>query len=171
MSDSRDVALAIAGDYEAFERLYRRYLGRIYSLCARLSASRKRGTALTEELFVKAWDDLPHFGGETPFAVWLHRLATDVVLSRERIRVGNPTVSQPSRSVSETSNHRSVVRRSRDLAEAIDELEPAARGIFVLHDVEGYDYREIAEIFGITVGASKARLQQARVLLKEAMGR
>jgi RNA polymerase sigma-70 factor (ECF subfamily) len=58
-----------------------------------------------------------------------------------------------------------------DLSQAIDRLPADARGIFVLHDVEGYKHAEIAEIFGITVGRSKARLQRARVLLKEALGR
>jgi RNA polymerase sigma-70 factor (ECF subfamily) len=164
MSDSKDVALAAEGDYLAFERLYRRYFSRVYSLCARLSGSRERGTALMEEVFVKTWNDLNHFRGETPFAAWLHRLATDVVLSHEKMLYGNdPTPENDLPGAAPVSG--------LNLAQAIDRLPADARGIFVLHDVEGYKHAEIAEIFGITVGRSKARLQRARVLLKEALGR
>jgi RNA polymerase sigma-70 factor (ECF subfamily) len=172
MSDSQDVALAAAGNYEAFERLYRRYFGRIYSLCARLSGSRKRGTELSEEVFVRAWHELPNFSGDAPFAAWLHRLATNDVLAREHILHGGTSSSQAS-AYSEAARDPAVAPPvgELDLSEAISQLHPAARGIFVLHDVEGYDYEEVAEMFGITVGACKARLQQARVLLKEALGR
>jgi RNA polymerase sigma-70 factor (ECF subfamily) len=158
MSDSTDAALAADGDYQAFERLYRRYLSRIYSLCARLSGDPERGAELTEDVFVRMWEELPQYRGETAFAAWLHRLATDVVLAggkgEEKVAA---TIDQGSEGL--------------DLGQAIDGLPEGARRLFVLHDVEGYKHEEIAEIFGITAGVSKARLQRARVLLKEALGR
>ena len=158
MSDSRDAALAAEGDYQAFERLYRRYLSRIYSLCARLSGSRERGVELTEEVFVRMWQELPQSQRESAFAAWLHRLATDVVLNgREVEETPAATIDQDSEAL--------------DLSDAIDRLPADARGIFVLHDVEGVKHDEIAEILGITPGGSKARLRRARVLLKEALGR
>jgi RNA polymerase sigma-70 factor, ECF subfamily len=158
MSDSKDAALAAAGDYEAFQRLYRRYLSRIYSLCARLSGSRERGAGLTEEVFVRAWEELPQFRGESAFAPWLHRLATDVVLNGGELE----------ESVAATTEQGS---EEPELGEAIDRLPTAARSILVLHDVEGYKHEEIAEILGITAGGSKAKLRRARVLLKDALGR
>jgi RNA polymerase sigma-70 factor (ECF subfamily) len=158
MSDSIDAALAAEGDYQAFERLYRRYLSRIYSLCARLSGSRERGTELMEDVFVRAWEELPQFQGESAFAAWLHRLATDVVLN------GGEVEEQTAATIEQDSE-------ALDLSEAIDRLPADARGIFVLHDVEGFKHEEIAEIFGITAGGSKARLRRARVLLKDALGR
>ncbi|HUQ99201.1 MAG TPA: RNA polymerase sigma factor [Gemmatimonadaceae bacterium] len=159
MSDSTDAALAAAGDYPAFERLFRRYLSRIYSLCARLSGSRADGADLTEEVFVKAWRELPDFDAtQTPFAPWLQRVATDFVLSR-RDRDDNFT---------ETFEPDSV---ELDLPQAIDGLPANARRIFVLHDVEGYKHEQIAEILGLTVGGSKAQLRQARVLLMKALER
>lgn len=126
-----------------------------------------------EEVFVKTWDDLPHFRGETPFAVWLHRLATDVVLSRKEMVDGNDATPELRRSATEHGNDLpgAAPVGGLDLSQAIDRLPADARGIFVLHEVEGYKHAEIAEIFGITVGRSKARLQRARVLLKEALGR
>jgi RNA polymerase sigma-70 factor, ECF subfamily len=158
MSDSKDAALAAEGDYEAFERLYRRYLSRIYSLCARLSGSSERGAELTEEVFVRMWQELPQFQGETAFAAWTHRLATEVALKEPELEERTAaTLEQDSEPL--------------DLSEAIDRLPADARGIFVLHDVEGFKHEEIAEIFGITAGGSKARLRRARVLLKDALGR
>jgi RNA polymerase sigma-70 factor (ECF subfamily) len=157
MSDSTDAVLAAEGDYGAFERLYRRYLSRIYSLCTRLSGSPMNGEELTEEVFVSAWEKLPQFRGESAFATWLHRLATNVVLNgREVDGRAAATVEQGEK---------------LDLGQAIDRLPTDARRILVLHDVEGYKHEEIAEIFGITPGVSKAKLRRARVLLKEALGR
>jgi RNA polymerase sigma-70 factor (ECF subfamily) len=157
MSDSTDAALAAEGDFQAFERLYRRYLSRIYSLCTRLSGSPTNGEELTEEVFVSAWEKLPQFRGEGAFATWLHRLATNVVLSGGEVDGGAAT---------------SVERDEKlDLAQAIDRLPTDARRILVLHDVEGYKHEEIAEIFGITPGVSKAKLRRARVLLKETLER
>jgi RNA polymerase sigma-70 factor (ECF subfamily) len=157
MSDSRDAALAAEGDFQAFERLYRRYLSRIYSLCTRLSGSPTSGEELTEEVFVSAWEKLPEFSGESAFATWLHRLATNVVLN--------------ARTVNGTATATIEQREKLDLGEAIDRLPTEARRILVLHDVEGYKHEDIAEIFGITPGGSKAKLRRARVLLKEALGR
>ena len=158
MSDSKDAALAAKGDYQAFERLYRRYLSRIYSLCARLSGSRETAAELTEDVFVRAWEELPQFRGEDAFAAWLHRLATEVVLhGREPEGSAAATIEQEG--------------EEPDLSQAIDRLPVDARRIFVLHDVEGFKHEEIAEIIGITPGGSRARLRRARVLLKEALGR
>jgi len=158
MSDSKDAALAAEGDYQAFERLYRRYLSRIYTLCARLSGSRETAAELTEEVFVRMWEELPQFRAEDAFAAWLHRLATDVVLNGREVEERTaPPIEQEG--------------EEPDLSLAIDRLPVDARGIFVLHDVEGFKHEEIAEILGITAGGSKARLRRARVLLKEALGR
>jgi RNA polymerase sigma-70 factor, ECF subfamily len=158
MSDSKDAALAAEGDYQAFERLYRRYLSRVYTLCARLSGSHATAAELTEDVFVRAWEELPQFQGDGAFPAWLHRLATEVVLNG---RESDPSDAAPIEENGEEP----------DLSQAIDRLPADARRIFVLHDVEGFKHEEIAEIFGITAGGSKARLRRARVLLKEALGR
>jgi RNA polymerase sigma factor (sigma-70 family) len=173
MSDSTDAALAAKGDYEAFERLYRRYLSRVYSLCRRLSGSRAKGQELTEDVFVRAWEKLPDVREETSFAAWLHRLATDVALAAPQVsesttsgvgerESGNRWIDVP--------NTWDVVERP-DVSQAIDGLPAAERTILVLHDVEGYRYDELAEILGVTPGISKARLHRARVLLRDVLSR
>jgi RNA polymerase sigma factor (sigma-70 family) len=179
MSDSNDAALAAEGDYQAFERLYRKYVSRIYSLCARLSGSRKRGAELTADVFVKAWTELPQFKGDGSFGAWLHTLATNVVLAGRNVDENGASASEEAVSASESwrdsastsSASTSENVGNRDVGEAIDRLPADARRILVLHDVEGYRHEQIAEIFGITAGASKAKLRRARVLLKEALGR
>src|SRR4030088_2120141 len=84
MGDSTDVALAAAGDRQAFERLYRTHSNRVYSLCTRMSGSRARGEELTQDVFVRTWEKLPQFRGESAFSTWLHRLAVNVVLNARK---------------------------------------------------------------------------------------
>jgi RNA polymerase sigma-70 factor (ECF subfamily) len=158
MSDATDAVLAAGGDYQAFERLYSKYLSRVYSLCVRLSGNLSKAEELTEEVFVKAWEMLSEFAGESPFAPWLHRLATDLVVNDGGAdAVATATIEKGGERL--------------ELSQAIDTLPADTRRVFVLHDVEGYRHEEIAEILGTTVGASKAQLRRARVLLKEALGR
>lgn len=162
MSDSADAALAAERDYQAFERLYRRYLSRIYSLCARLSGEPTKAEKLTEDVFVKTWEELPRLRGESAFAPWLHRLATEVVLNG---REGSSAIEGRDETAPTSQDGERL-----DLSQAIDRLPADARRILVLHDVEGFKHEDIAEIFGITVGGSKAKLNRARVLLREVMG-
>jgi len=158
MSDSTDAALAAEGDYVAFERLFRKYLSPVYSLCARLSGNREQGAALTEEVFVSAWDALRHFRGGSGFDTWLRRLAIDVTLAKSEAHDEGAAAAEPG-------------GESMSLDQAVDRLPADARRILVLHDVERFTHEEIAQIFGITPGASNAKLRRARVLLKESLGR
>src|SRR3954452_7928306 len=84
MGDSADVALAAGGAPRAFERLYRTHSSRVYSLCARMSGSRVKGEELTQDVFVRTWEKLPQFRGESAFSTWLHRLAVNVVLNARK---------------------------------------------------------------------------------------
>src|SRR6476646_4213707 len=84
MGDSRDVAMAAAGDRQAFERLYRTHANRVFSICTRMSGSRVKGEELTQDVFVRTWEKLPQFRGESAFSTWLHRLAVNVVLNARK---------------------------------------------------------------------------------------
>ena len=167
-----DVTLAASGDRRAFERLYRAHVDRVYSLCARMTADRMQAEELTQDVFVRAWEKLALFRGESSFGTWLHRLAVNVVLNqlksdgRQRKRVVDDDGAVdvlPARPL--TPGDR------MDLEKAIAGLPPGARRVFVLHDVEGYRHEEIAEQLGITSGGSKAQLHRARLLLREALQR
>jgi RNA polymerase sigma-70 factor, ECF subfamily len=174
MSDFTDAALAAEGDRQAFERLYRRYVIRIYSLCRRLSGSRTQGEELTRDVFLRAWEKLPEFSGESAYGTWLHRLAIDVVLNARTVDGGAAARIEEEGSPNERWNDVASAPQDAerlDLCQAIDGLPEGSRRVFVLHDVEGYKHEEIAEIFGITVGGSKARLRRARLLLRETLAR
>lgn len=176
VDDSADVALAAGGDRRAFERLYRAHVGKVYTLCTRMCGNRVRGEELTQDVFVRSWEKLPQFRGDSAFGTWLYRIAVNIVLTdrknvgRERARMKEedeetsidifaPAASQP----------RDADRL--DLTAAIETLPAGARQIFVLHDVEGYKHEEIAKMCGITSGGSKAQLHRARMLLREALSR
>jgi RNA polymerase sigma-70 factor (ECF subfamily) len=174
MGDSTDVALAAGGDRQAFERLYRMHSNRVYSLCTRMCGSRTKGEELTQDVFVRTWEKLPQFRGESAFSTWLHRLAVNVVLNARKTEgiaaartdegdVGDDRWQEAARAPMHIER--------MDLKEAIAGLPAGARKVFVLHDVEGYKHEEIAEMMGITSGGSKAQLHRARLLLREALER
>jgi RNA polymerase sigma-70 factor (ECF subfamily) len=169
MSDFTDVALATKGDHQAFERLYRRYVIRIYTLCRRLSGSTARAEALTRDVFLRTWERLPELTGETAYGTWLHRLAVDVVLKANNGDGLGAAAEHEGRRTEAESDVAGALRDAErpDLSEAMDRLPEGPRTIVVLHDVEGYKHEEIAEIFGISVGRSRAQLRRARLLLRE----
>ena len=173
-----DVARAAAGDRVAFERLYRQHVNKVYSLCARMVTDRTRAEELTQDVFVRAWEKLHLFRGESSFSTWLHRLTVNVVLNarktdgRQRSRF-----EENDDEAGGMDAHAGVVGMPLapgdllDLEEAIAKLPPGARRVFVLHDVEGYKHEEIAEMLSVTSGATKAQLHRARLLLREALNR
>ena len=173
-SDSTDVALAAGGDRQAFERLYRSHANRVYSLCIRMCGSRTKGEELTQDVFVRTWEKLPQFRGESAFSTWLHRLAVNVVLNARKTEGKQASRTDESDVGDERWNEVSKAPmhiERMDLADAIAKLPAGARKVFVLHDVEGYKHEEIAELCGITSGGSKAQLHRARLLLREALER
>ena len=169
-----DVARAAAGDARAFETLYRQHLPRVHSLVRRMTAGRD-ADELTQDVFVRLWQKLGTFRGDSSFSTWLHRLAVNVVLNarksegRNRSRFGSEPDEVDSLPHVRASGW--TPGMALDLEDAIAGLPPGARQVFVLHDVEGYKHEEIAGMLGITAGGSKAQLHRARLLLREALNR
>lgn len=166
--EAEEVRAAASGDLEAFERLYRRHSGRVVAVCLRMCGRRDEAEEMAQEAFVRAWEKLPTFEGRSAFSTWLHRLAVNVVLSAWRSRSRRPEKVTLLDEVAEALPAPQVADRERmDLERAIRELPTGARTIYVLHEVEGFKHREIAERTGLTVGTSKAQLHRARRLLRE----
>jgi len=169
-----DVALAAAGDRRAFERLYHHHVNRVFSLCARMVSDRTRAEELTQDVFVRAWEKLSLFRGESAFGTWLHRLTVNVVLN-DRKTEGRQRSRFEDDDEGDTIDHlpsRPVTPGDRmDLDMAIGKLPKGARRVFTLHDVEGYKHEEIAEMLGVTTGATNAQLHRARMLLREALNK
>jgi RNA polymerase sigma factor (sigma-70 family) len=172
--DSADVALAVAGDRRAFERLYRNHVNRVFSLCTRMCGNRMRGEELTQDVFVRAWEKLPQFRGDAQFSTWIHRVAVNIVLTDRKNEARNrKRMVEDESEDGETPLQKASVTPGygdrMDITAALEGLPPGARQIFVLHDIEGYKHEEIAEMCGITAGGSKAQLHRARLLLREAL--
>jgi RNA polymerase sigma-70 factor (ECF subfamily) len=165
------VSRAQQGDPSAFRLLYENYVGRVYALCLRLSNSREAAEEHTQDVFVRAWERLITFRGESAFSTWLHRLAVNEVLQARRAagrRAARVTLVDDPASLEGASTPPAP---SPDLARAIALLPEGARTVFVLHDVEGYQHEEIGQMLEIAEGTSKAQLFRARRLLRERLGR
>jgi RNA polymerase sigma-70 factor (ECF subfamily) len=162
---------ARAGDFGAFEELYREHVGRVFAICLRLTANRAHAEELTQEAFIRAWERLGTFRGESRFSSWIARVAVNAVLSERRSRSRREDRETPIDAQAEQRlPGRPAARgRSLDLERAIAALPERARDVFVLHDVEGYRHEEVGRLLGIAAGTSKAQLHRARKLLREAL--
>lgn len=169
--EAKLVDAARQGDRTAFESLYRSHRDRIYGLLWRLcGGDAALAEDMLQEAFVRAWQKLHSFRGDSRFGTWLHRLSANVALSDRRTRVR--------RSLREVSMDEAVERtalgdrdvfadKRMDLEKAIARLPERARTVLILFDIEGYRHDEIAELAGMAVGSSKAQLHRARKILRE----
>ena len=164
---------AANGDLPAFEALYRRHLGRVHGVIARLVGHHgARAEDLTQDTFVRAWQALPGYRFESAFGTWLYRLAANTALMDLRARRSRPQSDGDDEldlvGVPDSAGHATAL--SVDLERAVAGLPPRARAVLVLHDVEGWKHEEIANALGMAVGSSKAQLHRARGLLRTRLG-
>jgi RNA polymerase sigma factor (sigma-70 family) len=165
-----DVALAAQGDTQAFERVYHAHLGRVFNLARRM-AGPEAADEVAQDVFVRVWQKLHTFRGESSFSTWLHRLAVNVIVERFRaLGTARDRFLADSEETLERlpgSGLAPLRYDSRiDLDAALKRLPPGARTVFVLHDVEGYRHDEIGKILGVSVGTSKSQLHRARMTLR-----
>ena len=172
-TEKRWVDKARAGDRLAFEELYRSHCDRIFGLCWRMcGGDNALAEDMVQEAFVRAWNKLHLFKGDSRFGTWLHRLTVNVVLSDRRIRVKRLRREQE---FSDDIERVQVGDRDvfaglrKDLEAAISGLPERARTVLILYDIEGYKHNEIAEMTGMAVGSSKAQLHRARKLVREVL--
>ncbi len=170
-SEAERVRRAAGGDVAAYESLYREHVGQVHALCLRMVRNEPEAEELVQDIFVRVWDRLGSFRGDSAFGTWVHRLAVNVVIEsfrakkrwRERVDAeADPNV------VADTVFAR-VAGADLDLERAVGMLPPQARMVFLLHDVEGHKHREIAAQTGLAVGTWKAHLHRARQLLRAAL--
>lgn len=168
------IAAARRGDSRAFATLHDRYAGRVYAICLRISGDPVRAGELVQDVFVRVWERLDSFGGESAFGTWLHRLAVNVVLSsrraegRRRARIVPGEELAPARfdGAGRDPDPGLVI----DLERAVARLPEILREVFVLHDVEGFPHGEVADLLAIPVGTCRSHLFRARRNLREALG-
>lgn len=171
------VKRAQKGDEAATEELYRLHSRRIYSLCIRMVANQAEAEDLTQEIFLHAFRKINTFRGEAAFSTWLYRLGVNIVLMQLR-KKSHPEVSldeltwpngeatKRAEPADKTDHARNLVDRLA-LRVALDQLPVGFKRVIVMHDMEGYNHREIAELTGRSVGNSKSQLHKARRRLRE----
>ena len=154
----------------AFEELYRLHAGRVYNLACRLSGSQSDGEDLLQEIFVLVFRKLESFKGEAALGTWIYRLATnhclDFLRSRDA-RMRQVTGTLGDEDVTMPAPIRPLRADRIDLERAIARLPDGYRAAFVLHDVEGFEHREVAALLGIAEGTSKSQVHKARLKLRE----
>lgn len=176
-NEAEAIDRAKQGNADAFALLYHRHKRRVYSLCLRMTGNTAEADDLAQEAFLQLFRKIATFRGESAFSTWLHRLSVNVVLMHLR-RKGLPEVS-----LEETTEPSQEDGPKRDigtpdlalvgsvdrvnLERAIQRLPPGYRTIFVLHDMEGYEHNEIAEMMRCSIGNSKSQLHKARMKLRD----
>jgi RNA polymerase sigma-70 factor, ECF subfamily len=176
LSEAEAIERAKQGDGQAFEVLYNLHKRRVYSLCLRMTANTAAAEDLTQEAFLQLFRKIGTFRGESAFSTWLHRMAVNVVLMQLR-KKGLPVVPlEDTMETEEESPRKEPGADDPRLSGSIDRLQlqrsiaglpPGYRMIFLLHDVEGYEHNEIAEMVGCSIGNSKSQLHKARMKLRE----
>src|SRR6266480_465406 len=178
-SDLDLVKRAQQGDADAFASLFHSHKARIYSVCLRMTNNTAEAEDLTQDAFLQVFRKLATFRGDSALSTWLYRIAVNTVLMHFRKKaLRQISLDEP------YNQDAKVVRReygSRDdrltgcvdriaLARAIKELPDGYRTIFLLHEVEGYEHQEIAELLDCSVGNSKSQLHKAKLRIRELLG-
>ncbi|MBI3475960.1 MAG: sigma-70 family RNA polymerase sigma factor [Acidobacteria bacterium] len=166
------------GDEAAFEALYNLHKRRVYSLCLRMVSNPAQAEDLAQEAFLQLFRKIGTFRGESAFSTWLHRMTVNVVLMNLR-RKGLPLVSLEETLETDEETPRKELGAPDlkltgsidrlQLQRAIEKLPPGYKTVFVLHDVEGFEHNEIAEMVGCSIGNSKSQLHKARLKLRDAL--
>lgn len=177
LTDLELAQASAAGEISAFDELYRRHQRKVYGLCLRMLGNVPDAEDVTQEVFIQLYRKSGTFRGTASLSTWLYRLTVNTVLMHLRINRRKhreqPAEDEELEQVEGwiwTSPDGSVIDRI-DLERAIRRLPPGYRAVFLLHDVEGYEHEEIADILGIAVGTTKSQLHKARLRLRKLLGR
>ena len=176
MSEAEAIEGAKQGDGRCFEALYALHKKRVFSLCLRMTGNYEEAEDLTQEAFLQLYRKIVTFRGDSAFSTWMHRLTVNVILMHLRknglIEVSLEETLEPSE---EECTKKDFGSEDRNLAgyidrvvlnHAIESLPAGYRSVFVLHDIEGHEHSEIAEMLGCSMGNTKSQLHKARMKLR-----
>lgn len=178
LSEADAIRLAQRSDAAAFQFLYHLHSRRVYALCLRMVGNPSDAEDLTQEAFLQLFRKIGTFRGESAFSTWLHRMTVNVVLMRLRKKTLPATSLEESTDPDEETGGPKKDVGAPDLRlegsidrvnleRSIERLPPGYKAVFVLHDIQGYEHNEIAEIMGCSIGNSKSQLHKARMRLRE----
>lgn len=174
--DSTLVSRAKEGDREAFAGLFELHKRKVYSLCLRMTGDVVEAEDLTQDVFIQVFRKLATFRGDASFSTWLYRVAVNTVLMELRKKHPRQVSLDEPVETDSSPMQRDVGRADLDLEGSVDrialnraiqELPEGCRRIFLLHEVEGYEHHEIAELLRCSVGNSKSQLHKARMKMQE----
>ena len=171
------VQRAQSGDEQAFATLFQLHKRRVYSVCLQMTKDVADAEDLTQEAFLQVFRSVNSFRGESAFSTWLYRVAVNTVLMRLRRRKATPVLSldelvspeSPSlrRDVGKADPYLSGAVDRIALRRAMQELPEGCRTIFALHEVDGYQHHEIAQMLDCSVGNSKSQLHKAKMKMRD----
>jgi len=178
VTEAEAIRLAQAGDAAAFEFLYHLHSRRVYALCLRMVNNPSDAEDLMQEAFLQLFRKIGTFRGESAFSTWLHRMTVNVVLMRLRKKSlscgfarrndgSDDETGGPRKDIGAPDLRLSGAVDRVNLERSVEKLPPGYRTVFVLHDVQGYEHNEIADIMGCSVGNSKSQLHKARTRLRD----
>ncbi len=168
------------GDHRAFEAIYAEHKQMVFGLCLRIVRDVTEAEDMAQEVFIHLFRFLRTFRGDCKFTTWLHRVCVTVVYCKLRKkRLTTVSIDQPAAEsdrpnsipfeIQQQDSRLTGVLDRTCLERAIESLPPGYRLVFVLHDVYGYEHREIAEVIGYSIGNSKSQLHKARLHLRTSL--
>jgi RNA polymerase sigma-70 factor, ECF subfamily len=170
------ISSAKKGNEQAFAALFNQHKRRVYSLCLNMSKDVAEAEDLTQDAFIRVYRKLNTFRGESRFSTWLYRIAVNTVLANFRKSRSEMLTFDRDIQVDSSFERQEAGRGDAQLLGAVDritllraieELPPGCRTVFILHDVEGYEHHEVAEMLGCSIGNSKAQLHNARLKIRK----
>ncbi len=163
--DEMTLARARRGDMGACEQIYRKFQQPAYSVAYRICQCRELSRDVTQEAFITAFGKLRQFRGDAPFWGWLRRVVVNHTISALR-KLPKADAVELQEFHAHTDGDHERIGLAMDLESALSTLDREDRAVVWLHDVEGYNHREIADLFGKTESFSKTRLSRARAKLR-----
>lgn len=178
-SDRNLAVKAAQGDQDAFEQIVLANQNKVYSLCLRLVNNRDDAADLAQEVFLKAWQSLPNFRGNSSLSTWLHRMATNLCIDhlrycRTRHGLRGPSLDDEESALPEPGDwsldpHHKLEQTeiSHAIERGLSALPEHYRQIITLREIAGLDYQELAAALDIDLGTVKSRLSRARLALRK----
>ena len=170
------IARAQNGDADAFGALFETHKQRVYGICLRMTSNVPEAEDLTQDAFIHVFRKLSSFRGDSAFSTWLYRIAVNTVLMHFRRKSGHQVsldqpaqedLGRPKREYGRDDERLVGCVDRLALTRAIQALPPGYRMIFLLHSVEGFEHKEIAQLLRCSVGNSKSQLHKARLKMRQ----
>jgi RNA polymerase sigma-70 factor (ECF subfamily) len=175
LSDYELAQKAADGDVAAFEQIYWQHHRRVFSVCLRMTKNVTEAEDVTQQVFLLLFRKIGSFRGDSAFSTWLHRMTVNTTLMHFRknrtIKESTTEDGELPEGIYSGSRKHSKTHFVDSIAftRAIGELPDGYRKVFILHDIQGYEHKEIAQMLGCAAGTSKSQLYKARRKLQKLM--